>query len=377
MAYRHGVERNELLPRELRGRLGLITNPSGVDQNLRATVDLLHERYDLRALYAPEHGIRGDAQAGAHIEHDTDKKTGLPVYSTYGTKDENPEDKYRDIDTLVFDIQDVGARFYTYMYTMTEAMEACAKLGKRVVVLDRYNPLGLSRMEGTLLDEKFSSFVGKYTLASRYGMTIGEFARYANEEKGIGCDLTVIPCEGLDRCADYRTLGVPWVLPSPNLPTYESALVYIGTVLFEGTNVSEGRGTTKPFELIGAPFIDGDALATTMRRMSLPGVNFRPACFTPTFSKFAGERCYGVQIHVTNPDAFEPFRTGLLLLDTIRKSYEQFEFRASSGEKWTIDLILGTNALRQDGFDAETIIADEQKKVEAFKTSVEKYFLYE
>jgi uncharacterized protein YbbC (DUF1343 family) len=208
-------------------------------------------------------------------------------------------------------------------------------------------------------------------------MTIGEFARYANAEKGIGCDLTVIPCDGLDRKADYRSLSVPWVLPSPNLPAYESALVYIGTVLFEGTNVSEGRGTTKPFELIGAPFIDGDALANTMRQMDLPGVNFRPACFTPTFSKFAGERCYGVQIHVTDPDAFEPFRTGLLLLDTIRKSYEQFEFRASSGEKWTIDLILGTNALRQSGFDAETFIAEEQKKVEAFKRDVEKYFLYE
>ena len=371
MAYRHGVERNELLARELRGRLGLITNPSGVDQALRATVDLLHENYDLCALYAPEHGIRGDAQAGAHIDHDTDKKTGLPVYSTYGKKDECPEDKYRDIDTLVFDIQDVGARFYTYMYTMTEAMEACAKLGKRVVVLDRYNPLGLSRMEGTLLDERFSSFVGKYTLASRYGMTIGEFARYANAEKGIGCDLTVIPCDGLDRKADYRSLSVPWVLPSPNLPTYESALVYIGTVLFEGTNVSEGRGTTRPFELIGAPFIDGDALADTMRRMDLPGVNFRPVCFTPTFSKFAGERCYGVQVHVTDADAVMPFKTGLLLLDTIRKNYEQLEFRSM------IHLLLGSDALSQENFDAENFIAAEQKKVEAFKQDVEKYFLYE
>ncbi|MBQ7398507.1 MAG: DUF1343 domain-containing protein, partial [Clostridia bacterium] len=160
-------------------------------------------------------------------------------------------------------------------------------------------------------------------------------------------------------------------------PTYESALVYIGTVLFEGPNVSEGRGTTKPFELIGAPFIDGDALADTMRRMDLPGVNFRSVCFTPTFSKFAGERCYGVQIHVTDPDAFEPFRTGLLLLDTICKTCEPFEFRASSGEKWTIDLILGTNALRQSGFDAENFIAAEQKKVEAFKRDVAKYFLYD
>ena len=370
MAYRHGVERRDELDRHLRGRVGLITNPSGVDQGLRATVDLLHEAYPLCALYAPEHGIRGDKQAGAHIDHDVDRKTGLPVFSTYGTSDEQAEDKYRDIDTLVFDIQDVGARFYTYMYTMTEAMEACAKLGKRVVVLDRYNPLGLSRMEGTLLDERFSSFVGKYTLASRYGLTIGEFARYANEEKGIGCDLTVIPCQGLDRRADYRSLSVPWVLPSPNLPIYESALCYIGTVLFEGTNVSEGRGTTKPFELIGAPFIDGDALADTMRRMDLPGVNFRPACFTPTFSKFAGERCFGVQLHVTDADAFEPFGTGLLLLDTIRRSYEQFEFRPM------INLLLGTDAMQQEGFDANTFIANEQKRVEAFKASVEKYFLY-
>ena len=371
MAYKHGVERRDLLNRHLRGRIGLITNPSGVDRDLRATVDLLNETSDLCALYAPEHGVRGDIQAGAHVGHDTDRKTGLPVYSTYGNKDENPADKYRGIDTLVFDIQDVGARFYTYMYTMTEAMEACAKLDKRVVVLDRYNPLGLCRMEGTLLDERFSSFVGKYTLASRYGMTIGEFARYANAEKGIGCDLTVIPCEGLDRRADFRTLSVPWVLPSPNLPTYESALVYIGTVLFEGTNVSEGRGTTRPFELIGAPFIDGDALVDTMRHMNLPGVKFRSACFTPTFSKFAGERCFGVQIHVTDADAYEPFRTGLLLLDTIRKTCEPFELRPM------IDLLLGTDALRRDGFDAEAFIADEQKKVEAFRASVEKYFLYE
>lgn len=371
MAYRHGVERYDLLSRHLNGRIGLITNPSGVDQHLRATVDLLHERCDLHALYAPEHGIRGDAQAGAHIDHDIDRKTGLPVYSTYGKKDEHFEDKYREIDTLVFDIQDVGARFYTYMYTMTEAMEACAKLGKRVVVLDRYNPLGLSRMEGTLLDERFSSFVGKYTLASRYGLTIGEFARYANAEKGIDCDLTVIPCDGLDRRADFRTLDVPWVLPSPNLPTYESALVYIGTVLFEGTNVSEGRGTTKPFELIGAPFIDGDALADAMRKMDLPGVNFRPVCFTPTFSKFAGERCFGVQIHVTDVDAFAPFKTGLLLLDTIRQNYEQFEFRPM------INLLLGTDALQQESFDANTFVSDEQKKVDDFQKSVEKYFLYE
>ncbi len=371
MAYRHGVERQNELDRHLRGRIGLITNPSGVDQSLRATVDLLHERYQLCALYAPEHGIRGDIQAGAHINHEIDRKTGLPVYSTYGKTDGNPEDKYRDIDTLVFDIQDVGARFYTYMYTMTEAMEACAKQGKRIVVLDRYNPLGLSRMEGTLLDERFSSFVGKYTLASRYGMTIGEFARYANAEKGIGCDLTVVSCEGLDRRTDYRSLSLPWVLPSPNLPTYESALCYIGTVLFEGTNVSEGRGTTKPFELIGAPFIDGDALADTMRKMNLPGVNFRPACFTPTFSKFAGERCYGVQIHVTDADAFEPFRTGLLLLDTIRRNCEQFEFRPM------INLLLGTDAMQQEGFDADSFVTDEQGKVEAFKREVEKYFLYE
>ena len=277
MAYLHGIEREDLLLRELSGlRLGLITNPSGLDKKFNSTIDVLQKSFDLRALFSPEHGVRGDAQAGEKVGYYLDARSGLPVYTMYGDHSAAFE-AFDGLDCIVYDIQDVGLRFYTYIYTLTEAMEEAAKRGIRVVVLDRADPLGLDVIEGAMLDDDLWSGLGKYGLPSRYGMTVGEFARYVNGEYGFGCDLRVIACDGLSRSSDYRELDIPWVLPSPNLPTLDSALCYTGTVLFEGTNLSEGRGTTKPFELIGAPWLDEAALVEHFNSRGIDGALLRPA----------------------------------------------------------------------------------------------------
>lgn len=385
MGYLHGVEREDLLVRELYGqRLGLITNPSGVSRNLRATVDLIYEKFDLRALFSAEHGVRGDAQAGAHVKFYTDDRTGLPVYTMYGSDHTEALAAFEELDTIVYDIQDVGLRFYTYIYTLAEAMKAAAEKGKRVVVLDRANPLGLARVEGSLLDENFTSGVGKYALPSRYGLTVGEFAGYINQEYEIGCDLSVVPCADLRRGDNYEALGIPWVLPSPNLPTIESTICYTGTVLFEGTNLSEGRGTTKPFEMIGAPWLRSDELVEHFNSRGVAGAILRPAYFTPSFSKHAGTLCRGIQIHITDKAQFEPFKLGLELVDYIRKTHSEFRFRDESEDaeiakeqKIFIDLLLGSRALRSRDFDAESFMAKENLKLAAFKQRAKKYWLYE
>lgn len=382
MEYLHGNERTDLLAKELSGKnLGLITNPSGVSRRLEATVDRLNDGFRLRALYSPEHGVRGDAQAGAEIGTYTDPKTSLPVYSMYG-KDRG-EVCLDGIDCLVYDVQDVGLRFYTYIYTLTEAMEAAAKKGVPVVVLDRYDPLGLSTVEGTLLDEKFSSGVGRYAIPSRYGMTVGEFARYVNAEYNLGCDLRVIPCANLGRDDDFVSLGLPWVLPSPNLPTYESVLCYTGTVIFEGTNLSEGRGTTKPFEIFGAPWLRADELAERFNKKGVEGAVLRACCFTPTFSKYAGELCFGVQIHITDRSKFKPFTLGIEIADFIRRTHEEFRFRGeeslggtAEGEKLFIDLLLGSDEFRQNGFDSQSFIEKHLEGLKKFNEKKEKYLLY-
>ena len=385
MGYLHGVEREDLLVRELSGqRLGLITNPSGVSRNLRATVDLIYEKFDLRALFSAEHGVRGDAQAGSHVKFYLDGRTGLPVYTMYGSDHSEALAAFDELDTIVYDIQDVGLRFYTYIYTLAEAMQAAAKKGKRVVVLDRADPLGLARVEGSLLDENFTSGVGKYSLPSRYGLTVGEFARYINQEYSIGCELSVIPCADLRRGDDYESLGIPWVLPSPNLPTVESTICYAGTVLFEGTNLSEGRGTTKPFEMIGAPWLRSEEIVEHFNSKKLAGAILRTAYFTPSFSKHAGELCRGFQIHITNKAQFEPFKLGLELVDHIRKTHSEFRFRDESEDaeiakeqKIFIDLLLGSRALRLSDFDAESFMAEENLKLAAFNQRAKKYWLYE
>lgn len=335
-------------------RIGLITNHAGVNKRLESTVDLLakHPAVRLTALFAPEHGLRGDVQAGESVETFTDERTGLPVYSLYGPTRATRKPTaamIKDVDVLVCDLQDGGSRYFTYLSTMGYAMEAAAEQGIPFVVLDRPNPIGGMAVEGNVLDEEFRSFVGAYALPIRHGLTFGELARLINEAYGIGAELIVVPMDGWRRDMYFWDTGMPWVQPSPNVPTPATLVVYPGTCLFEGTNLSEGRGTTRPFEWLGAPWLDAHAWAETMNRLDLPGVRFRPVFFTPTFSKHQGVLCQGVEVHVTDPRAFRPVETGLHLLATARAQNEEaFRWVPPLGEvgQWFIDLLAGTDELR-------------------------------
>ncbi|MBF0705516.1 DUF1343 domain-containing protein [Alkalihalobacillus hwajinpoensis] len=363
--------------------VGLITNPTGVDQELNSIVDLLHNDsdVDLKALYGPEHGVRGSAQAGEYVEYYTDEETGLPVYSLYGSTKKPTPEMLEGIDVLLFDIQDVGTRFYTYIYTMAYAMEAASENDIEFIVLDRPNPLGGEAVEGPVLDDEYASFVGKYEIPLRHGMTVGELASLFNEEFEIGADLTVVEMDKWKRDMYYDDTPLEWVLPSPNMPTLDTALAYPGAALIEGTNVSEGRGTTKPFELIGAPFINATELAGELNELKLPGVDFRAASFTPSFSKHAGELTHGVQIHVTDKEAFKPVKTGLSLVKTIHDLYpEDFEFRAenSAGVSF-FDLLVGNGWIREGIENGDSVKKMEKQwedDLKDFKEVREDYLLY-
>ncbi len=352
------------------GQCGLITNPTGVLRNMTSTIDMLRQVCNLTTLFGPEHGVRGDAQAGGEVDSFyIDVTTSLPVYSYYGKGLEDAGKVMETLDTVFFDIQDVGARFYTYQYTMTDAMVRCARSGVRFVVLDRPIPIGGTKVEGTVLDRRFSSFVGMYPTATRSGMTIGEFARYINETEKLGCDLTVVPCRGWERWMHFDDTDLLFVQPSPNLPTVDTAFSYIGTCIFEGTNLSEGRGTTKPFEIIGAPWIDPTVLLRELGPQ--PGVHLRAAAFTPTFSKHAGQLCRGVQLHVYDRDAYEPFAVGLRLLCAMKSLWpKETEIRP-----WIAHL-LGTDALLQPDFDIEDFIRLETVKVRLWQEETKSFWLY-
>ncbi|GAA3643702.1 DUF1343 domain-containing protein [Nonomuraea antimicrobica] len=317
---RTGAERLAADPRLAGGtRLGLITNPTGVLPDLTPTpVALLAAGLKLTALFGPEHGMRGTAQAAGGESDAVDERTGLPVYDTYQLSGEDLDRVVAaaGVDTLVFDIADVGARFYTYVWTMYDLLESAARLGLRFVVLDRPNPLGGAVAEGPVLDPAFASFVGRFPLPVRHGRTVGELA----ELFGFDLDLTVVRMEGWRRETAFAETGLPWVMPSVNMPTPDTALVYPGTGLFEGTNFSEGRGTTRPFELVGAPCVDG-RFAPALAGLGLPGVRFRETWFTPTFHKHAGTPVRGVQLHVHDRDAFRPVLTGLSMLYVARDLY--------------------------------------------------------
>lgn len=274
-----------------------------------------------------------------------------------------------ELDTVFFDIQDIGARFYTYQYTMTDAMIHCAASGVRFVVLDRPNPIGGTKAEGTILDRRFSTFVGRYPTATRSGLTVGEFARMINETEKIGCSLTVVPCKGWERHMDFDDTDLCFIQPSPNLPTVDTAYSYIGTCIFEGTNLSEGRGTTKPFEMIGAPWVDVRALLDRMGKQ--PGVYLREAYFTPTFSKHAGQLCRGVQLHIHDREAYRPFETGLRLFCALRSLHpEETQTRSF------ITNLLGTEDVLLPDFDADAYIAREGEKVAAWQEMTKAYYLY-
>src|SRR5207245_2442389 len=300
-------------------RVGAILNPTSVTPDFRHLADVLHERKVLAALFGPEHGVRGDVQYLEEVADARDPRTGVPEHSLYGKDFASltpREEHLRDLDALVFDVQDVGSRYYTYLATMGLAMQAAAKKKLRFVVLDRPNPIGGVAVEGGVVHPGFESFVGLWPVGARHGQTAGEYAQLLNAPKtkhgfGIGCDLQVIEMEGWRRDMLHADTGLPWVMPSPNMPTPETALVYPGMCLLEGTNLSEGRGTTRPFELFGAPWLDPQRLADDLARERFEGVGFRPSSFTPTWDKHKGQRCHGEQINVASPRGLDAVRLGV------------------------------------------------------------------
>jgi uncharacterized protein YbbC (DUF1343 family) len=384
-------------------RVGLITNPTGTDSGLRSTIDLFRSNpaIDLVALYGPEHGVRGNAQAGEYVPFYYDEEFKLPVFSLYG-QSFKPEpgmlkniDEYmrsfdtqqtgkvpetamvKGIDVLVFDIQDAGTRVYTYIATMANAMQAAAESGIDFIVLDRPAPINGTDMEGAVLEyPEFSSFVGLFPIPLRFGMTVGELARLFNDKfLARTAKLTVIPMEGWTRSMWFDETGLPWIIPSPNMPTLDTATVYPGLVALEGTNISEGRGTTRPFELFGAPWVDGNELATRLNAVALPGVRFREAWFTPSFSKFQGELCGGCQLHVTDRSAFRSVAAILHIIRTVREMYpDKFAFHAEYFDK-----VMGTASVRkalEAGADVATILANIQPGLDAFASLRKAYLLY-
>ena len=371
----------------LRGRrVGLLAHQASVDRHLAHAADLLGNLrgVKLEALLAPEHGLWGAPQDHALVAGTRDAATGLPVWSLYGERREPTGAMLRGLDVLVVDLQDVGARYYTYNWTMALAMRACARVGVRVVVLDRPNPLGGVLVEGNVGDPAFVSFVGLYPLAVRHGMTIGELANYLNREHALGADLSVVPMTGWRRSMLWEDTGLPWVAPSPNMPTPDTARVYPGGCLIEGTNLSEGRGTTRPFEWIGAPYLDAHQYAAALERLRLPGVRFRPARFLPTFQKWAGRLCGGVQVHVTDRARFKPFLTGLAEIAVARRlAPRQFAWKRPPYEfekrLLPIDILCGTDAVRkaiEGGRRLSTIEGAWRRGLDRWKRRRTKYLLY-
>ncbi|WP_202438161.1 DUF1343 domain-containing protein [Streptomyces sp. SID5910] len=360
-------------------RVGIVTNPTGITRYVRHIVDVMHadRRVNLTAVFGPEHGFRGTAQAGGSEGRYDDPATGLPVYDTYLKSGQPLADVFTasGVDTVVFDIQDAGARFYTYIWTLYDCMEAAALAGKRFVVLDRPNPVTGRAALGPVLHKEFATFVGRQPISQAHGMTVAELALLFNGEfLARPVPLETVTMTGWKRSEFYDASGLPWVPPSPNMPTPECALVYSGTCLFEGTNLSEGRGTTRPFELLGAEGIDG-RWAEAANGLGLPGVRFREAYFAPTFSKFQGKTVGGVQLHVHDRAAFDPVRTGIALLVTARRSWDGFAWRP---DNW-IDKLTGSTQVRtmiDAGADTDAVVAGWERELAAFRRTRRQYLLY-
>jgi uncharacterized protein YbbC (DUF1343 family) len=369
-------------------RVGLIVNPASINQNFQHTADLFdkHPKINLVALFGPQHGIRGETQDNM-IEWQTfrDSRTGLPAYSLYGETRKPTPEMIDDLDVLAFDVPDVGTRVYTFNYTMALAMEAAREAGKHFLVLDRPNPITGTHLEGNILDPAFRSFVGMFPIPMRHGMTTGELALLFNREFGIGCELEVVKMDGWRRAMWYDETRLPWVLPSPNIPTAETTIVYPGAVMFEGTNVSEARGTTKPFEIIGAPYIEPYKLIDTLANDNLTGVFFRPVHFQPTFHKYAGEICGGVQIHVLDREAFKPVKTSIAIIIAIHRLYpDRFEWKQPPYEyvydKLPFDVINGGSLIRElveTGTPVAQIEEGWRSGLDDFVKLRQKYLLYE
>ena len=365
-------------------RVGLLACPSSVDGQLRSSVECLHRHPDVNlvALFGPEHGIRGDAQAGSPVASGIDAITGLPFYSLYGETQSPTPEMLRDIDVIVIDLQDAGLRCYTFLATTIYVMEAARDAGIAVIVLDRPAPIKGNRVEGPVLDPEYLSFVGPYPLPIRYGMTLGEVAQLVNDQD-IGCQLNVVAMRRWSRAMWFDETGLPFIPSSPNLPTLDAMTLYPGTCLVEGTNLSEGRGTTRPFEYIGAPWIDAESLAQQLNGMSLPGLRFRPVYFVPTFGKHQGELCAGAHIFVTDREQFQPVSAMLHVLQALKRRYpDDFAWRQpwAEGARPPIDLLWGSDALRQH-IDAdklvEALIESWQPELREFEQACADYLMYE
>lgn len=381
--------------RQVRGqRVGLISNPTGIMPDLGHAVDAMvaSGQIDLVAAFGPEHGFRGAAQAGDSGGSYVDERTGIRVYDTYGKSAAEIAAAYReaDVETVMFDIQDVGARFYTYIWTMYDSMVAASRAGVRFVVLDRPNPVSATEAYGPVLHPEFATFVGLKPISQQHGMTVGELAQLFNAEflphdeeaSGGSVDLDVVRMQGWSRDMFYEHTGLPWVMPSPNMPTVDTASVYPGTCLFEGTTMSEGRGTTRPFELVGAPYADWHWSAE-LTAQDIPGAGFREAYYTPTFSKHSGDLCSGLQVYVLDRERFEPIRTAIAMLITAKTLYGDFAWRYDSWDDehpYWIDKLTGSEWVRtaiDSGKDVDAVVAGWQDELAGFRRTREKHLLYD
>jgi uncharacterized protein YbbC (DUF1343 family) len=368
-------------------RVGIVCNPASVDRTLQHVADRLaaHPTARLTAIFGPQHGFRSDVQDNMiETRHAHDEIRRVPVYSLYSETREPTEEMLRDLDVLIIDLQDVGVRIYTYIYTLANCLKAARRHGVKILVCDRPNPIGGVQVEGMVLVPGFESFVGMYPIPMRHGMTIGEIARLFNEHFGIGADLDVMPMDGWRRDMYFDATGLTWIISSPNIPTFDTTTVYPGGVLFEGTNVSEGRGTTRPFELLGAPWVVAERFAEAMNRRDLPGVYFRPALFEPTFHKHARTGCAGCQIHMTDRSTFRPVETGVALIEAFRAAApDRFAWKPPPYEyeydKMPIDCLAGSSELREQidaGVPARDIARSWEPAVTEFVKTREKFLIY-
>lgn len=365
-------------------RIGIVVNPASINRQIKPTLDILLKNHiQVRAIFSPQHGFYAEAQANM-VERESfiDKRTGLPVYSLYGKERKPQPEMLEEIDLLLFDLQDIGSRYYTFIWTMALCMQACAEHKKKMIILDRPNPINGIKIEGQVLDPEFSSFVGIYPIAARHGMTIGELALMFNQEFHIGCHLEIIQMKFWKRNMWYDETGLPWVFPSPNMPTLDTATVYPGICILEGTNLSEGRGTTKPFEIFGAPWLDNYLLKELIEKLDLPGVLFRPLSFIPTFDKWKGKLCRGLQIHILDRNQFLPFETAIAIVkyskeihpESFRWNLPPYEYE---NEKLPFDILVGTDRLRKIlHSELGEIYESWQIELKKFMSIREKYLLY-
>ncbi|MGP1414580.1 MAG: exo-beta-N-acetylmuramidase NamZ family protein [Treponema sp.] len=357
-------------------RVALITNMTGYNSEGKSTISILKEKTDLRLLFSPEHGLNANFREGALIDNAIDRKTSLKIYSLYGKQKKPTKEMLEDIDVVCFDIQDVGSRFYTYIYTMAYAMQACAENKKTFVVFDRPNPICGNVVEGFILQEEFKSFVGLYPIAQRHGMTVGELSFMFNKEFGINCNLKIVPLKNWSRFLYFEDLPLIWIPTSPNIPNASTALIYSGMCLFEGTNLSVGRGTTLPFHYIGAPFINADELVEKVNKENLKGVKFFPAYFTPNSSIYKDEACEGLYIAISDKNVFQPVRVAIKMFNIIKKTYPKFKINDDRMRRCGLNLLFGNASLSEKDIDEKLLFKAMSLDEREFIEKRQAYLLY-